>query len=102
MVIENVGHLLYFFSHIIESPCNYISSLHWLDGEVVGGAFHERVQQVCSQNTAREESTNQITRRIGEHVLSITIGVLKTRAPCTLFTQYNYLSENEKFCSCLV
>ncbi len=85
-----------FFSHITESPCNYTSSLHWLDGDVVGGAFHERVQQVCSQNTAREESTNQITRKIGEHVLSITIGFLKLEPHAhVLFDHSVYLSKNE-------
>ncbi|XP_064390748.1 leucine-rich repeat-containing protein 61-like [Halichondria panicea] len=48
-----------------ESPCNYIASLHWLDEEVVGGAFHKRVRQVCSQNTG-EKSAHQNTQRIDE------------------------------------
>ena len=52
---------------ITESPCNYIASLHWLDEEVVGGAFHKRVRQVCSQNTG-EKSAHQNTQRIGKSI----------------------------------
>ncbi len=51
---------------ILESPCEYIVSLQWLNGMLVGGAFHETVQMCCQINKSSNETTSQTSRKLSK------------------------------------